>query len=147
MHLRGRNHVTSTDQHYEMKALKIVLLAALTATGLAIPAVRAADDAAPAPAPAHRQRGQMSPAAYVERLDKAVGGLTDDQKTKITDIVTANQEKAKAATTREERMDIMKGQHDQIRAVLTADQQAKFDAMPMRGRGGNRGGKKKAEQE
>jgi hypothetical protein len=86
----------------------------------------------------------MTPEQQVQRLDAAVK-LTDDEKTKVTDIY----KKAVADTqalrsggggSREDMMAIQKTAHDQIRALLTADQQKLFDAMPQPGRGGRRGG-------
>ncbi len=92
----------------------------------------------------------MTPEQQVQRLDAAVK-LTDDQKTKVTDIYKKAQTDMQGLRggggTREEMQakmqDIQKSTHDQIRALLTEDQQKKFDAMPpppMGGRGGRRGG-------
>ncbi len=80
-------------------------------------------------------RGAQTPEQRIERLEQAVGTLTADQKKKITAIY------AKAAeATGEERAAAMMAAQKDIRAVLTAEQQAKFDAMPQGGKGG---GKKK----
>jgi Spy/CpxP family protein refolding chaperone len=130
-----------------MKSVKILLSVLALGVVTAIPALRAADekpaaDAPKADAPKAERKGKggrMNAEQMIERLDQAVGGLTADQKAKIKDIVTANMEKAKGAAP-EDRGAIMQGQRDQIRAVLTADQQKKFDEMPQRGPGG---GKKK----
>ncbi len=124
----------------------------------AIPAIQAQDEKAPA-APAPEQKpevqkaerkgprgGWMSPEVRVAQIDKAVGGLTDDQKAKIKDIFTkaADQMKDLAPEDRREKgREIMQSTHEQVRAVLTADQQTKFDAMPQRGPGGQK--KKKAD--
>jgi len=91
---------------------------------------------------------RMTPDQQVANLDKAVT-LTDDQKTKVLAIYTADQKK---------RMDLMQAQdpdmrakmtamrrdeNAQIKALLTDDQKPKFDAylasMPQ-GRGGGGGG-------
>jgi hypothetical protein len=95
----------------------------------------------------------MDPAQLVQRLDAAVK-LTDDQKAKVTDIYKKAQTDAQALRGgggggggRGEGMaklqEIMKTAHDDVRALLTADQQKKFDAMPPPpgpgGRGGRRG--------
>lgn len=117
-----------------------------------------AEDAPATPAPAPEQKadapkaehkgprgGMMSPAERIAQIDKAVGGLTDDQKAKIKDIYekAAEEMKSVAPEDRREKMpEIMKATREQVRAVLTADQQTKFDAMPQRGPGGH---KKKAE--
>ena len=91
-------------------------------------------------------RGQMSPEARVTAIEEAVGKLSADQKTKITAILEKSA-KDMMALPQEDRQ--TKGQemrmatNKEIRAVLTADQQAKFDAMPQGGKGG---GKKKKDQ-
>ena len=94
---------------------------------------------------------RMTPDQQVANLDKAVT-LTDDQKTKILAIYTADQKK---------RMDMMQSGEDrstlmpkiqamrtdennQIKALLTDDQKPKFDAylasMPQGRGGGGQGG-------
>lgn len=90
-------------------------------------------------------RGAMNPDAQVERIDQAVG-LTADQKAKIKEIYTKNMEKARDASP-EDRRAIMQGQRDQVRAVLTPEQQKKFDEMPQGkgGKGGGKGGRKKSD--
>ena len=92
-------------------------------------------------------RGQMSPQARVEQLDKALT-LTAEQKTKITDIYTKAQEDMRTAmrngsggdrqAAREKMMEAMRATREQVRGVLTEDQQKKFDALPQRGGEGNR---------
>eukprot|EP00456_Euglypha_rotunda_P017677 TRINITY_DN16101_c0_g1_i4.p2 TRINITY_DN16101_c0_g1~~TRINITY_DN16101_c0_g1_i4.p2 ORF type:complete len:115 (-),score=39.68 TRINITY_DN16101_c0_g1_i4:22-366(-) len=84
-------------------------------------------------------RGNMSPEQRIEQLETAVGSLSADQKAKIKDIYTKSAEKAKDAA-QEDRMQIMQDARKEVRAVLTPDQQKKFDEMPQGGRGG---GKKK----
>ena len=84
----------------------------------------------------------------VERIEAAVGTLTDDQKTKIGDLLKKAGSDMQALrdgggdpqTNRPKMQEINKKLHDDIRAVLTADQQAKFDAMPQPGRGKKGGG-------
>lgn len=88
--------------------------------------------------------GQMTVEARVDRLDQAVT-LTAEQKTKITALYKAQQEKLQAIPQEERRekgMALMQETQKQVRALLTAEQQAKFDAMPQWGRGGQGGGKK-----
>ena len=81
----------------------------------------------------------MTPEQQVSNLEQAVGSLTADQKSKITAIYSKAQE-AQRAIPKEERKEkgaaLMQKTRGEVRAVLTAEQQAKFDAM-----GG--GGKKK----
>ena len=82
-------------------------------------------------------RGGMSPEARVEQLDKALT-LTADQKTKITAILEKARDDMQAVPKeeRKEKMaDMNKATNAKIRAVLTADQQSKFDAMPQGGQG------------
>lgn len=100
--------------------------------------------AASAPLQAQEKKGGgQSPEQYVERVEQAVGTLTADQKTKIKAIAAKTQEATKAIP-KEERKEknapLMKKQREDVRAVLTAEQQAKFDAMAT---GGGGGGKKK----
>ena len=88
---------------------------------------------------------RMTTADRVAALDKAVT-LTDDQKTKITAIYDADQKKMQDLFQSQDpdmrtKMQAMRtDENKQIRALLTPDQQTKFDAMPQRGRGGNGGG-------
>lgn len=86
-------------------------------------------------------RGQMSPEQRITAIETAVGTLTADQKTKITAILEKSA-KDMAAIPQEERREkgreVMMAANKDIRAVLTAEQQAKFDAMPQGGRGGKK---------
>ena len=110
-----------------MKHLKILLMA--LAFGVA----------ASAPLQAQQKKGGMSPEQYVERVEQAVGSLTAAQKTKITNIVAKTQDDMRALPKeerKEKNASIQKKQRDEIRAVLDAEQQKKFDAM-------GAGGKKK----
>ena len=93
-------------------------------------------------------RGGMTPEARVAAIDKAVT-LTDDQKTKITAIYTADQAKMTALRTaqdpdmRTKMMAMRTDENTQIKALLTDEQKPKFDAylasMPQ-GRGPGGGG-------
>jgi len=90
----------------------------------------------------------MDPEKRIEQLDKALS-LTADQKAKIRDIyVKAREEAVKAREEakdlapeerRAKMMEMIKAIQDQVRAVLTPDQQTKFDALPKPGPGGPRG--------
>jgi Spy/CpxP family protein refolding chaperone len=128
-----------------IKIISFLALAALTAG----PLLRAADDSA-APSSSQRQRADGSRMAdrRLQKLDEQLK-LTDAQKTQITAIWKQSAEQSRAlrddtTLTREARRDkvmaIMKTAHDQVRAVLTPDQQKTFDAMPPepRGRRGHR---------
>ncbi len=93
-------------------------------------------------------RGMMTPEARVAAIDKAVT-LTDDQKTKITAIYTADMKKMQDLRAAQDpdmrtKMQAMRAdENTQIKALLTDDQKPKFDAylasMPQ-GRGGGGGG-------
>jgi Spy/CpxP family protein refolding chaperone len=86
-------------------------------------------------------KGQMSPEQQIERLEQAVGTLTADQKTKITAIFKKTAEKMQAMSPEDRQSkgrELMTAQRTEVRAVLTPDQQKKYDEMPQRG-----GGKKK----
>ncbi len=88
-------------------------------------------------------RGQMSPEARITAIQEAVGTLSAEQKTKITAILEKAAKDGMALSQEERRekgMAIREAANKEIRAVLTAEQQAKFDAMPQGGKGG---GKKK----
>ena len=90
----------------------------------------------------------MTPEARVAAIEEAVGTLSAEQKTKITAIVAKQQKDMMALgqdATREQRMELGTAANKEIRALLTAEQQPKFDAMPAPGRGGpgGGGGKKK----
>jgi Spy/CpxP family protein refolding chaperone len=115
-----------------MKSFK-VLIAAVALSVATAPLTQAQEK---------KGRGNMSPEQRIERLETAVGTLTAEQKKKITDIYTKASEKAReAAGDREKMGEIMQAAGKEVRAVLTPDQQKKFDEMPQGGRGGG-GGKK-----
>jgi hypothetical protein len=90
----------------------------------------------------------MTPEARVAAIDKAVT-LTDDQKTKITAIYTADAKKMADLRAAQDpdmmtKMTAMRAdENTQIKALLTDDQKPKYDAylasMPQ-GRGGRGGG-------
>lgn len=90
------------------------------------------------------QGGAQMVEQLISRIDEAVGGLTADQKTKIQGIYAKSAAGLRDASP-EERAGKMRETRDQVRAVLTPEQQTKFDAMPApgRGQGGGQGKKKK----
>ncbi|MFM1749520.1 MAG: hypothetical protein RLZZ188_3186 [Verrucomicrobiota bacterium] len=93
-----------------------------------------------------RGRGMMSAEQRIERLEEAVGKLTDDQKAKIKDIYAKSAEKMQGLSDderREKGMELMRESGRAVRAVLTAEQQKKYDEMMAQmgqGRGGPGGG-------
>ena len=135
-----------------MKNSLKLLLCVLTLGVVSTPALRAQEEKAP-PAEGGRKggkggggRGQMSPEQRLARIEEAVGTLTADQKSKITAIMDKSAKDMQAIPQEERRekgREIMMASQKEIRAVLTAEQQAKYDAMPMGGPGGPGGGKKK----
>lgn len=91
-------------------------------------------------------RGGMTPEQRIERLEQAVGTLTAEQKSKITAIYAKASEKIQALPQEERRekaMEIYQASAKEVRAVLTPEQQKKFDEMPQGGRGSGGGGGKK----
>ena len=122
-----------------MKFRKMIVLAVAMGAAFALPAQ--AQDAGK-----KGGRGQMTPEARIQRIEEAVGSLTAEQKSKITEIYTKLQSDMQAIPQEERRekgMALMQAAQKDVRAVLTAEQQKKFDEMPAPGRGGPGGGKKK----
>jgi protein CpxP len=130
--------------------LRVVILA-IGATALSALPARAQDTSAPPPPPGRggpRHGGMRGD--QVEFLTKKLN-LTPDQATQVKaiDEDTWKQMKALREDTstagpdkRTKMMDIRTASQGKIRALLTADQQTKFDALQtqMRERRGNRGG-------
>ena len=89
---------------------------------------------------------QRTPAEQLERLKTQITGITDDQSTKLLAIYTANTKSMDSLRTalngdmssmREKMTPLRAAQSAKIKAVLTADQQKAFDALPQgRGMGG-----------
>lgn len=136
-----------------MKNSLKLLLCVLTLGVMSTPALRAQDEKAP-PAEGGKGgkgggrggRGQMTPEARIAAIEEAVGTLSAEQKTKITAVLEKSAKAMMALgqdATREQRMEVGQAANKEIRALLTAEQQTKFDAMPAPGRGGPGGGKKK----
>lgn len=136
-------------------SFKTVFAAAVLGV-VAVPMLSLAEEARPAPPEGGQragggQRGPggrgMNPEMLTARVEEAVGKLTDDQKTKITAIYAKQAEKMREmmrdqGTPPEERRAKMqeanKATVAEVRALLTPEQQPKFDAMPQGpgGRGG-----------
>jgi Spy/CpxP family protein refolding chaperone len=88
-------------------------------------------------------RGMPTAEQQIERIEQAVGTLSADQKTKLKAIYAKTAEKMQAIPQEERRekgMEVYQETRKQVRAVLTPEQQKKYDEMPQ-GRG--QGGKKK----
>jgi periplasmic protein CpxP/Spy len=96
--------------------------------------------AAPAAAPEHGGRGHFDPERRTEMLAKHLN-LTSDQQAKVLDIYKSAQSQMESlhsdtSLSQQDRhakmMDIRKSSDEQVRAVLDANQQKKFDAMQAR---------------
>jgi Spy/CpxP family protein refolding chaperone len=135
--------------------LKVVL--SLLALGLVASApIASAQDQTPPPqgqkGPGGGGRGMFSPEERLKQIDEAVT-LTADQKVKVTALLKAQADKRQALAPEDRRTkgrEIMTATNAEIRALLTPEQQTKFDAMPQGrgpggGKGGPGGGEKKAE--
>ena len=118
-----------------------VLFLALAA--FAVPVMAQSDDAAPPPPP-HRGRAEQR----IKEL-KAKLGLTDAQVEQIKTILKGQMQAMRDIREddslsdddrRAKLMALMKSSHDQVRAILTPDQQKIFDAMPSTGMGRHHGG-------
>jgi Spy/CpxP family protein refolding chaperone len=113
-----------------------------------VPNLRAADEGAP---PAQGQRGQRGGRGgmSIEQIETTVGKLTDDQKTKITALLEKANEARQAVrgsggdqqANQAKMQELNTKLRADIRALLTEEQQKKFDAMPQgRGQGRGQGG-------
>jgi protein CpxP len=134
-----------------MKSLVKLLISVLALGVMAsVPMLRAqADPAAPPPPPANGKAGKGGGRGgamlTVEAIETAVGKLTDDQKTKITSILEKLRTDVAALAQADRRTkgpELRTAAMKDIRALLTPEQQTKFDAMPQPAAGGRRGGKK-----
>jgi Spy/CpxP family protein refolding chaperone len=127
-----------------MKILKIVVsLLALTA----VPFVQAQAGKAPSGESRKGDSRGGSIDAQIDRIDAAVT-LTADQKAKIRAILTKVQEKVQALPQEDRRtqgMELRRGANQEIRALLTPEQQKKFQTMPG-DRGAEKGKRKKDKQ-
>jgi Spy/CpxP family protein refolding chaperone len=86
-----------------------------------------------------KKKGGKGGGMNIEQIEQAVGTLTADQKTKIEAILAkARTDREAAAGDADKMREIGQKVRTDIRAVLTPDQQKKFDEMPQ-----GRGGKKK----
>jgi Spy/CpxP family protein refolding chaperone len=119
---------------------KLSSLLGLTALALA-PLARADEPPATPAAPSAPAAGDHPHAGRGDRLKMLAEKLqlTDEQKTQIKPIMQKAEQDATALRDddslskedkRDKMMAIRKTSHDQIRALLTPDQQATYDAMP-----------------
>ncbi|MSU22537.1 MAG: hypothetical protein EXS32_01820 [Opitutus sp.] len=95
-----------------------------------------------------RGAAQVSPEQRIADLDKTVT-LTDEQKTKVREIFTKADTEAQTLSKKDARTKLpgtLQAARTDVRALLTDDQQKKFDAMPSdstakRGKGKGKGKK------
>lgn len=113
------------------------LLYAVTPASLAQESGNNDPQTAPGGPPPGRGRGHFDPAKRAEMLAKHLS-LNADQQARVTDILKSEQSQMESlhsdtSTAQQDRrakmMDIHKTSNDEIRAVLNADQQKKFDEM------------------
>ena len=89
--------------------------------------------------------GMMDPEQRIERLEQGVGTLSAEQKAKIREVYAQSAEKMRNLPEdqrREKMMEVMQESGRQVRAVLTAEQQKKYDEMMAQMRQGGGGGRK-----
>lgn len=125
--------------------LQIALLTTVLAVA-ALPAARGVDETQPAPPPAsgekspeaHPRRGPHGPLERLQRMSETLN-LTPEQKDQVAAILKENAPQIQAimndeSLSRDDRRAKMQGlrkdMRAKIRAVLTSEQQTKFDAMP-----------------
>lgn len=129
--------------------------ALLCGVGLMVSSAVAQQDAAPPPPPAGQQQGPpmggphgMDPARRAAMMQRHLD-LTAGQTAQVQQIFTEEQAKMESLRTdttlapadrRTQMMGLHQGVQTRIRAVLTPDQQAKFDAMQARMRERRMGG-------
>jgi hypothetical protein len=127
-----------------MLKLRLAVLMMFCLAGLLTAPVVAQDNGGNPPEstqPPHgRGHGQFDPAKRTEMLTKQLG-LTSDQQPKVLDVLKSEQSQMETLHSdsslsqpdrRAKMMDIHKSTNDQIRGILTADQQKKWDEMQSR---------------
>jgi periplasmic protein CpxP/Spy len=119
--------------------LIVLSLAALTYTVAPLAVAQETSNDQAQSAPEHGRR-HMDPEKRAEMLGKHLN-LTSDQQGKVLDILKSEQSQMESLHSdtslsqqdrRSKMMDIHKTSNDQIRALLTPDQQKKFDEMQNR---------------
>jgi Spy/CpxP family protein refolding chaperone len=132
----------STALRFGVFALGLVGAAPLFAQDTT-PPPPAPDGSAPAPAPDDRQARMKKMMERQMQQWKDKLGLTDDQVSKITDIVKAqgkamqdirNDDSLSDDDKRDKFNELRKSTREQVRAILTPDQQKIFDTLPPLGR-------------
>jgi hypothetical protein len=117
-----------------MKLVKLLLTILAVGLMMAAPALRAQDGG-------QKKKGGMSVEQQVAQIEEAVGALTADQKTRIAAILTKVAADLQALPPDErggKAAGMRAAVRPEIRALLTPEQQAKYDAMPQPGKGGRK---------
>jgi hypothetical protein len=118
-----------------MKLVKMIMMALAVGLMMAAPALRAQDGGG------QKKKGGMTVEQQIAAIDEAVGGLSADQKTKITAILTKQAADIQAIPAEERQAkagDIRAAARAQVLALLTAEQKPKYEAMPQPGKGGKK---------
>lgn len=136
-----------------MKSLKMFYAASLLLAALLVPSIHVqAQDR-----PAREGKAGGNPADRLKQLTEQLS-LTDAQQTKVKAIFTEQAAARKALAgdsalsdqdRRAKNMELMRSTNAKVRAVLTPEQQAKFDKIAAGGPGGGKGkggGKKKKDE-
>ena len=123
-------------QHWSLTLLLAGLVSVVPFSAVAQDSGSSNPQSAPAGAPEHgRGHGNFDPQKRTERLTKELN-LTSDQQSKVLDIFKSEQSqmeklRSDSSTPQEDRrskmMEIRKTSADQVRGILDADQQKKFD--------------------
>ncbi len=134
-----------------MKSLKMFYAASLLLAALLVPSIQAQAQDRPARDGKHRAGAAGD---RIQHLTEQLS-LTADQQAKVKAIYAeqatamkelANDTSLSEQDRRSKRMELMRGANAKVRAVLTPEQQTKFDQMsPGRNEGGRKGKKKSAE--
>ena len=126
-----------------MSKIRVFGLMLLCMAGmLAVSAVAQENTGSPADSPNEHWRGHhpMDPAKRTEMMTKRLG-LTTEQQPKVLEVLKSEQEQMEklhsdSSLSQEDRhgkmIEIHKATNDQVRALLDADQQKKFDEMQSR---------------
>ena len=112
-------------------SIKASLALLVLAAGLNAPSMRAQDSTAPsteAPATKPKRHNPLASLNLTADQQKQVDAIMKDEKTSLDAVKADTTLEKDAKKTKSE--EIRTAHHAQIRAVLTPEQQAKFDAMP-----------------
>ena len=118
-----------------MKKSLLVLLSALAFSAVAFVSTSSAQE--------KKTRSQMDPQQRIAQIEESVGSLTAEQKSQIKAILEKARQDAKGMSKEDRKTkgrEVLQETTKDIRAVLTPEQQTKFDAT---GQGAGKRAKKK----